>query len=141
MAMRISGFASIVAMVVFASIWASTAIAAECGDDQVRSAHAIAMHGDPKYAESFPHFDYVDPDAPKGGTLRQGALGTFDSFNPWIPKGNAVSTGAVESLLVGNEDEPLSLYGLIAERIEWPGEGPISLSGPAANVFQAVWER
>ena len=80
------------------------------------------MHGEPKYAPGFTHFDYVNPDAPNGGTLRRGARGTFDSFNPYIPKGNAASTGAVETLLVGNEDEPLSLYGLIAESLEWPAD-------------------
>ena len=110
-------------MAASAAFWASTeAAAAECGGDKVTSSHAIAMHGEPKYPEGFPHFDYVNPDAPTGGTLRRGALGTFDSFNAWIPKGNAVSTNAAESLLVGNEDEPLSLYGLIAERLEFPAD-------------------
>ena len=115
-------FAAIATIVVSASLWAGATAAAECGGGEVTSAHAIAMHGEPKYAEGFPHFDYVNPAAPKGGSLRQGALGTFDSFNAWIPKGNAVSTGSIESLLVGNEDEPLSLYGLIAERLEWPSD-------------------
>ena len=53
--------------------------------------HAIAMHGTPKYDASFRHFDYVNPDAPKGGTLRRHVIGTFDSFNPYIPKGNAAA--------------------------------------------------
>ena len=44
-------------------------------------AHGIAMHGAPKYPAGFTHFDYVNPDAPKGGTLRQAALGTFDTLN------------------------------------------------------------
>ncbi len=105
------------------ALWSSAAAAAaECGGDEVKSAHAIAMHGEAKYAETFPHFDYVNPDAPKGGALRRGALGTFDSFNQFIPKGNAASTGSTETLLTGNEDEPYSLYGLIAERIEWPAD-------------------
>ena len=47
----------------------------------VHRAHAIAMHGDPKYAPDFHHFGYVNPDAPKGGTLRTAEQGTFDSFN------------------------------------------------------------
>ena len=96
--------------------------AAECGAGGVRDSHAIAMHGEPKYPPDFPHFDYVNPQAPKGGSLRRGALGSFDSFNQFIPKGNAASTGSTETLLTGNEDEPYSLYGLIAERIEWPAD-------------------
>ena len=47
--------------------------------------HAIAMHGEPKYGPDFTHFDYVNPDAPKGGTLRLAERGTFDSFNRFIP--------------------------------------------------------
>ena len=47
-------------------------------------------------------------------------LKSFDSFHPFIPKGNAVSTGAVETLLLMSADEPFTGYGLIAESIEWP---------------------
>ena len=50
--------------------------------EDTSSRHAIAMHGVPKYGPDFTHFDYVNPSAPKGGTLRQGAQGSFDSFNP-----------------------------------------------------------
>src|SRR5262249_29550838 len=50
-------------------------------------AHGIAMHGNPKHAPGFAHFPYVNPDAPKGGRLVLGALGTFDSLNPFIVKG------------------------------------------------------
>ena len=83
-------------------------------------AHAIAMHGEPKYAADFLHFDYANPDAPKGGTLRVGTQGTFDSFHPFIPKGNAASTGSVETLLTSSADEPFTEYGLIAESVEYP---------------------
>ena len=123
MAPGISRFASLAALVLCGLIPANPLLAAaECGVGGVRDAHAIAMHGEPKYPEGFAHFDYVNPDAPKGGSLRRGALGSFDSFNQYIPKGNAASTGSTETLLVGNEDEPYSLYGLIAERIEWPAD-------------------
>ena len=47
------------------------------------------MHGQPKYGPDFQHFDYVNPNAPKGGTIRLGVPGTFDTFNGFIPKGNA----------------------------------------------------
>ena len=49
--------------------------------------HGIAMHGDLKYSSDFTHFDYTNPDAPKGGSVKQWALGTFDSFNSFIIKG------------------------------------------------------
>ncbi len=83
-------------------------------------AHAIAMHGTPKYQPGFRHFDYVNPAAPKGGTLRVAVQGTFDSFNPFIPKGNAGAGNSYESLLASSADEPFTQYGLIAESIEVP---------------------
>ena len=84
--------------------------------------HAISMFDSeiPRYPADFRHFDYVNPDAPKGGSLRLASQGSFDSFHPFIPKGNAVGTGAVETLLITSADEPFTGYGLIAEQIEWP---------------------
>lgn len=80
------------------------------------------MHGAPKYAADFTHLDYVNPDAPKGGTLRLSALGTFDSLNPYIVKGMAADgLGlAYETLLEQTADEPFSAYGLIAQSLETP---------------------
>jgi len=49
--------------------------------------HALALQGAPKYGPTFPHFDYVNPNAPKGGSVNMAATGTFDSFNPYIVKG------------------------------------------------------
>ena len=88
--------------------------------DHVHVAHAIAMYGEPKYGPDFTHFDYVNPEAPKGGTIRLARRGTFDSFNPYIPKGNAGAGWSVERLLVHSGDEPFTEYGLIAETVEWP---------------------
>ncbi len=84
--------------------------------------HAIAMRGEPKYPEGFKHFDYVNPDAPKGGYVRQAVAGTFDSFNALIPKGNpaAHSMVGVETLTTASADEPFSRYGLIAESMTYP---------------------
>jgi peptide/nickel transport system substrate-binding protein len=85
--------------------------------------HAIAMHGEPKYPASFKHFDYVNPDAPKGGSVAFGVLGSFDSVNPLIIKGNAapgMRELVYESLLGRANDEPFSLYGLLAESIDVP---------------------
>jgi microcin C transport system substrate-binding protein len=87
---------------------------------EVIRSHAIAMHGNPKYEVDFNYFEYVNPDAPKGGTVRQGARGTFDSFNPWIDKGSAVSPGSIESLMVSSWDEAFTKYCLICEEIEYP---------------------
>ena len=92
--------------------------------DSVLTGHAMTMFDNeiPKYTATFPYFDYVNPTAPKGGTLRLAVDGTFDSFNSFIPKGNAASTGSVETLLVNSADEPFTAYGLIAETMEWPAD-------------------
>lgn len=86
-------------------------------------AHGIAMHGELKYPAGFAHFDYVEPDAPKGGQLRLGTGEAFDNLNPLIVKGAAAPgmRGYVyESLLERSADEPFSLYGLLAQSVETP---------------------
>jgi microcin C transport system substrate-binding protein len=93
---------------------------AEIINDRVVRSHAIAMHGKAKYGPDFKHFDYVNPDAPVGGTLRLATEGSFDSFNPFIPKGDAANPGVFETLLTSSEDEAFTEYGLIAESIEYP---------------------
>ena len=87
--------------------------------------HAIALHGTPKYAPDFTHVSYANPQAPKGGTLKLNAIGTFDSLNPFIVKGTPaagmsfIRSGLVyESLMQNAWDEPFTLYGVIAETIE-----------------------
>lgn len=92
--------------------------------DAVQLSHGIAMHGDLKYPPHFQHFEYVNPAAPKGGSVRQSALGTFDSFNPFIIKGtDADGIGLIyDTLLTRAQDEPFSLYGLLAESIELPAD-------------------
>jgi len=90
--------------------------------------HAIAMLGAPKYAADFTHFDYVNPDAPRGGTLRLHALGSFDSLNPYIVRGKkaaGIHHGSgmyFETLATRARDEPFTLYGLIAQTIETPDD-------------------
>ena len=80
------------------------------------------MNGEPKYGPEFTHFDYVNPDAPKGGTAGLSAVGTFDSFNGFIAKGVAAQgLGLIyDTLTVKSSDEPFTQYGLLAESIEWP---------------------
>jgi microcin C transport system substrate-binding protein len=82
------------------------------------------MHGDLTYPADFAHFKYANPDAPKGGVLRQYAIGTFDSFNPFIAKGNPASGIALiyDSLMTASKDEPFSRYGLLAASIETPSD-------------------
>jgi microcin C transport system substrate-binding protein len=86
------------------------------------TAHGLAMHGDLKYGPGFQHFEYADPDAPKGGELRLAEIGTYDSLNPFILKGMpAAGIGRLfDTLTTQSEDEPFSAYGLIAESIEVP---------------------
>jgi peptide/nickel transport system substrate-binding protein len=83
--------------------------------------YAIAMHGEPKLPADFTHMPYANPDAPKGGRLVEGILGTFDSLNPLIVKGLAVQQirgFVVESLMARGNDEAFSLYGLLARSVE-----------------------
>ncbi|KPQ01464.1 MAG: microcin C transport system substrate-binding protein YejA [Marinobacter sp. HL-58] len=86
--------------------------------------HGIAMHGDPKYSSGFSHFDYVNPDAPKGGTLNLSVVANgYDSFNPFVTRGVAaagLNSYLYDTLLESSDDEPFSAYGLIAESIETP---------------------
>src|SRR3954447_6706585 len=83
--------------------------------------YAIAMHRPPDLPADFHHMPYANPDAPKGGRLVQGLLGTFDSLNPLIVRGLAVQQirgFVVESLMARGNDEPFTLYGLLAKSIE-----------------------
>ena len=88
------------------------------------AAHAYAQFGDIKYAPGFTHFSYVNPAAPKGGEIRMvppTRPTNFDKFNPFTLRGTApygISTLMVESLLVGNSEEPTTSYGLLAEDVE-----------------------
>ncbi len=83
--------------------------------------HALTLYDEkPKYPADFSHFEYANPDAPKGGTLRQAGFGSFDSLNPFINKGVAADDiGLIYDTLTTNSlDEPFTVYGLLAEKIE-----------------------
>ncbi len=88
------------------------------------AAHAYAQFGDLKYSADFKHFSYVNPAAPKGGEIRMvppTRPTNFDKFNPFTLRGTApygISTLMVESLLVGNSEEPTTAYGLLADDVE-----------------------
>ncbi|MFN3636439.1 MAG: ABC transporter substrate-binding protein, partial [Rhizobium rhizophilum] len=86
--------------------------------------HGVSILGDVKYAPDFPHFDYVNPDAPKGGTLRMSSTGTFDSFNPVLDRGEAAPALAYvfDTLLKDTSDEISTGYGLLAEGVSFPAD-------------------
>ncbi len=94
------------------------------GDAEVRAVHGLAMHGEPKYPPDFQYFDYVNPNAPKGGDARLHAIGTFDNLNPFTIKGQpaAGSLMPFDTLLASSADEAFSEYGLIAETITVPAD-------------------
>jgi microcin C transport system substrate-binding protein len=98
--------------------------AASAAEPEVYRGHGIAMHGDLKYGPDFEHFDYVNPAAPKGGEMKQAAIGTFDSFNPFIIRGTPAAGIAeiYDTLLASSADEPFSEYGLLAETVETPAD-------------------
>lgn len=101
-----------------AALWAPPAAA------ETTVSHAVSVFGEVKYPADFPHFDYVNPDAPKGGVHSTWAFGTFDSLNPFILKGApAGGLGLLfDTLMTGSADEPDALYGLVAESIELPDD-------------------
>jgi peptide/nickel transport system substrate-binding protein len=122
---RIRRKASVVVLILTLAGWGGAARAAEAH-------HGIAMHGEPALPPGFSHLRYVNPDAPKGGRLTQGVLGTFDSLNPLIVKGlapqgiraplvsgsNVITGTVIESLMTRSYDEPFTLYGLVARTVE-----------------------
>ena len=93
--------------------------AAETGNAE---RHGVSLFGELKYAPGFKHFDYVNPQAPKGGEVRYASIGTFDSLNPYIVKGQTAAGLALiyDTLLEPSLDEPGAEYGLIAESISYP---------------------
>ena len=86
--------------------------------------HATSLFGDIKYPRDFKHFDYVNPNAPKGGRVRLYTIGSFDSLNPYTFKGEASGYGgiATESLMTSSLDEPSTMYGLIASEVWHPDD-------------------
>ena len=106
---------------IFTAVLIASPALANSGAGKAR--HGLSAFGDLKYAPDFKQFDYVNPDAPKGGrltTVGTGALTTFDSFNPFILKGDAAQGVDLtfDSLITRAADEPDSYYGLVAETVE-----------------------
>jgi len=109
--------AATASLMLFATLAPGAAPAAETW-----KGHGLAMHGDLKYPAGFRNFDYVNPAAPKGGEVRLGAIGSYDSFNGFIIKGQpAIALGLIyDSLMTGSLDEPFSSYCLLCETVEVP---------------------
>lgn len=103
----------------FAALLIATSVTAALAVES----HGLSVFGDLKYKADFKHFEYVNPDAPKGGrmvTTSVYALRTFDSFNPFILKGNTAPEvmGIYDTLMVSSTDEPASMYGLVARTVD-----------------------
>ncbi|MBM3643195.1 MAG: ABC transporter substrate-binding protein [Alphaproteobacteria bacterium] len=104
------------------ALTAAPAIVRAQGSQKIHVSHGFAMHGTPKYAADTRVPDYVNPDAPKGGAVKLGARGSFDSLHPFILRSvPAAGIGQLwEPLCWTSRDEASTEYGLIAETIEWP---------------------
>lgn len=91
---------------------------------EARRHHALSLIGAPKFGPKFAHFDWVNPDAPKGGRVRQRAIGSFDTLNEYAAKGSpAIGLHILfDTLLTQSLDEPTTDYGLIAEWVSMPDD-------------------
>ena len=89
---------------------------------ETRVSHGMSLFGKLKYPPDFKHFDYANPEAPKGGAIKMEETGTFDTLNGFTIKGSAASSlGLIyDRLTAGAQDEPSTEYGVIAESIETP---------------------
>jgi microcin C transport system substrate-binding protein len=99
---------------------ASLALAASSLPGMAEPQHGLSLFGDLKYPANFQHFDYVNPDAPKGGTVKFAAIGTFNTLNPFQLVGNkdGAEGQIFDTLMTAAADEPASSYGLLAQSVE-----------------------
>ncbi len=103
--------------------------AALCNAAAAQPLYGIAMHGDPALPADFKHFPYVNQDVKKGGRISYGVVGTFDNLNPFILKSMRTTARGMwdpefgnlvyEPLMQRSRDEPFTLYGLLAQTVEW----------------------
>jgi microcin C transport system substrate-binding protein len=102
-------------------------VGALCGAPSAAgAAPAQALGYEPAYAPGFAHFNYVNPTAPKGGSVNLSAVGSFDSLNPYTLKGQAAAgldALMFETLMASSMDEPFSQYGLLAEDVQLAPDG------------------
>lgn len=106
------------------AVFGTLSLALPAYGEEPQPRHGIAMHGEAAYSKGFTHFNYVNPDAPKGGAIRMAVVANgFDSLNPFVIRGVAaagVNTYVYDTLMASSDDEPFSAYGLIAESLETP---------------------
>ena len=112
----------VIASLGLAPMMASTVAQAQEPAEPFR--HGVSILGDLKYPPGFARFDYVNPEAPKGGTLRMSSTGTFDTFNPVLDRGEAAPGLATvfDTLLKDTSDEISTGYGLLAEGVSFPAD-------------------
>lgn len=107
-------------------LFAAMAVCALLAPFAAQARPSMALGYEPKYPPGFDHFDYVEPNAPAGGSITLAAFGTFESLNPFLLKSlSAAGLEALvfESLMVKSNDEPFSMYGLLAEDIDLADDG------------------
>jgi microcin C transport system substrate-binding protein len=105
----------------FLGVFLSTILVLASGNAHSNPQHALTLYGElPKYPKDFTHFEYTNPDAPKGGTLRLSGFGSFDTLNPFNNKGTPPDQLPLiyDSLMFQSLDEPFTQYGLLAESVE-----------------------
>lgn len=127
--MRRVCFAAVAAAAVcfaFVTPVSSAGVSAAKANVATHTATAFALHGEPKYPANFSHFDYVNPNAPKGGTVRLEQPGTYDTFNPYIVRGaphvGITQLFTYDTLMIPSGDEPATQYGLVAQSLTWPDD-------------------
>ena len=109
-------------LLIMLCLLALTSPSRENSSAEIQKSHALSMYGDIKYPPGFTHFDYVNPNAPKGGSVRLAAIGTYNSFNPFIIKGIAATGLSMiyDGLLESSQDEAFTEYARLAKSIEMP---------------------
>lgn len=112
----------LVRMAVALAVWVAASGPAGAAEPPAR--HALAMHGEPEYPPGFAHFDYVRPDAPKGGVVTLSVTGSFDTLNPFTVRGVPAAglADTYDTLMVGSLDEPFTQYPLVAESVRVPDD-------------------
>ena len=110
----------------FQGLFVALALALGLLQASAQPRHGLAMHGEPALPMGFSSLPYANPNAPKGGRIVFGALGTFDTLNPYVVRGIAAHGLAApmqlvyQTLMMRSADEPFTLYGLVAESVEVP---------------------